>query len=60
MTVFQVFPESQTIKAGATARFYISFRPLKSNYYFFQDLQYFAVKEGAKVSKKTLEDFEKK
>jgi hypothetical protein len=44
MTVFQVYPETQTLKAGATARFYITFRPLKSNYYFFQDLQFFAVK----------------
>lgn len=60
MTVFQVYPESQTLKAGATARFYITFRPLKSNYYFFQDLQFFAVKENSKVNKKTLEDYEKK
>ncbi len=44
MTIFQVYPETQTLKAGATAKFYISFRPLKSNYYFFQDLQFFAIK----------------
>jgi hypothetical protein len=60
MTVFQVYPESQTIKAGASARFYVSFRPLKSNYYFFQDLQFFAVRDSGKMNKKTLEEYERK
>lgn len=60
MTAFQIFPESATIKPGANVKFNVSFRPLKSQYFFFQHLQFFALKEGGKITKKTLEDFEKK
>jgi hypothetical protein len=44
MTAFQIYPESTTIKPGATARFTITFRPLRYQYFFFQHLQYFALK----------------
>lgn len=60
MTVFQIYPESATIKPNAQAKFNITFRPLKSNSFFFQNLQSFAIKHNTKISKKTLEDFEYK
>ena len=60
LTPFQVYPESTTIKPGATARFQITFRPLKSQQFFFQHLQYFAVKDGGKINKRSLEEYEKK
>lgn len=57
MTVFQVFPESAILKPNATAKFSISFRPLKGNNYYFQYLQFFATQQNSKISKKTLEEF---
>lgn len=60
MSVFQVFPESATLKPNAPTKFNVTFRPLKSNSFFFQTLQFFAIKHNQKISKKTLEDFEYK
>ena len=60
MTVFHIYPESATLKPNVPVKFQITFRPLKSGAFFFQNLQFFAVKYNQKVSKKTLEDFEKK
>lgn len=54
MTVFQVFPESAVLKPGVPVRFSVSFRPLRGNCYYFQMLQFFASRQGGKVSKKTL------
>ena len=57
MTVFNVFPESATLKPNVPVKFQISFRPLKQNQYYFQHLQFFAIKANPKVSKKLLEEF---
>ena len=54
MTVFQVFPESAVLKPNQPVKFHVSFRPLKGNNYYFQQLQFFASKEKSKVTKKTL------
>lgn len=57
MSVFQIFPESATLKPNTPVKFNITFRPLKSNSFFFQTLQFFAIKHSQKISKKTVEDF---
>jgi hypothetical protein len=57
MTVFQIYPESATLKPNTPTKFNITFRPLKSNSFFFQNIQFYAIKHSQKVSKKTLEDF---
>jgi hypothetical protein len=58
MTVFQVFPESATLKPNVPVKFTITFRPLKSNNYYFQHLQFFATRPNPRLTKKTLEEFE--
>lgn len=58
MTVFQVFPESATLKPNTPTKFTVTFRPLKSNSFFYQNLQFFAIRHSEKVNKKTLEEFE--
>lgn len=60
MTVFQVYPENATLKPNVPVKFTITFRPLKSATFYFQHLQYFAIKHSQKITKKTLEDFEYK
>ena len=60
MTVFQVYPESATLKPNVPVKFHITFRPLKSGAFFFQNMQFFAIKYNQKITKKTLEDFEYK
>lgn len=54
MTVFQIYPESATLKPNNPVKFNITFRPLKSNSFFFQNLQFFAIKHNPKINKKTL------
>ena len=44
MTAFQIYPESATVKPGASVKFNVTFRPLKSQYFFFQNFQFFALK----------------
>lgn len=56
MPVFCVYPETLSIKANSKATFSISFRPTKSCYYFYQYLQYFAIKYNPKLTKKLIED----
>lgn len=60
MTVFQIYPESATLKPNVPVKFNVTFRPLKSGAFFYQNLQFFAIKYNQKISKKTLEDFEYK
>lgn len=60
MTVFQIYPESATLKPNVPVKFHINFRPLKGGSFYFQNLQYYAIKHNQKISKKTLEEFEKK
>ena len=60
MTVFQVYPESAVLKPNVPVKFHLTFRPLKNNHYYFQQLQFFASRQNSKVSKKTLEEFEYK
>jgi hypothetical protein len=55
MTVFQIYPENATLKPNVPVKFTITFRPLKSANFYFQYLQFFAIKYSQKVSKKTLE-----
>ena len=55
MTVFQIYPESATLKPNVPVKFHLTFRPLKSGSFYFQNLQYFAIKYSQKVTKKTLE-----
>jgi hypothetical protein len=55
MTVFQVYPETAVLKPNVPVKFSITFRPLKSNHYYFQHLQFYAIKSNAKISKKTIE-----
>ena len=57
MTVFQVFPESAVLKPNVPVRFTVTFRPLKGNNYYFQHLQFYAVRQNSKITKKTLEEF---
>jgi hypothetical protein len=54
MTVFQVYPENAILKPNSPVKFYITFRPLKSNNYYYQHLQFYATRQNAKISKKTL------
>ena len=54
MKVFNIFPESATLKPNVPVKFQITFRPLKSNNYYFQYLQYYAIKSNVKVSKRTV------
>ena len=60
MTVFQVYPENATLKPNVPVKFTITFRPLKSATFYYQHLQFFAIKQSQKITKKTLEDFEYK
>jgi hypothetical protein len=53
-----VFPESAVLKPNVPVRFTITFRPLKANNYYFQHLQFYAVRQNSKLTKKTLEEFE--
>lgn len=46
------------LKPNVPVRFSVSFRPLKANNYYFQLLQFYAVRQNSRLSKKTLEDFE--
>lgn len=48
------------LKPNVPTKFQITFRPLKSNTYYFQNFQFYAIKSSSKISKKTLEDFEYK
>lgn len=54
MTVFQVYPESAVLKPNVPVRFTVTFRPLKNNNYYFQHLQFYAVRQNTKITKKTL------
>jgi len=54
MTVFNVYPETATLKPNVPTKFTITFRPLKSNTYYFQHLQFYAIKTNSKITKKTL------
>lgn len=55
MTVFQVYPENAVLKPNLPVKFQVTFRPLKSNNYYFQHLQFYAIRQNSKVSKKTVE-----
>jgi len=44
LTVFNIFPQTTTIKPKATQTFNVTFRPTKGASYFFQKLQFFAVR----------------
>ncbi len=57
MTVFNIYPETAVLKPNVPTKFTVTFRPLKSNTYYFQNLQFYAIKSSSKISKKTLEDF---
>ena len=50
IAVFTIFPASKVIKPWCTERFSVTFRPHKNSYYFFQKLQYFAIRYDAKHS----------
>lgn len=54
MTVFNIYPETALLKPNVTTKFTLTFRPLKYNTYYFQNLQYYAIKSSSKISKKTL------
>lgn len=58
--MFQVFPESAAIKARGTAKFTVTFRPLRSGRYFYQLAQYFAIRYNEKMNLQKLERFERK
>lgn len=60
MTVFNIHPETAVLKPNVPTKFQVTFRPLKSNTYYFQNLQFYAIKNSSKISKKTIEDFEYK
>lgn len=60
MTVFNIYPETAVLKPNTPTKFQVTFRPLKSNTFYFQNLQFYAIKSSSKISKKTLEDFEYK
>lgn len=55
MTVFNIYPETAVLKPNIPTKFTITFRPLKSNTYYFQNVQFYAIKSSSKISKKTLE-----
>ena len=57
--VFNVAPQTASIKPYGNLTFSVSFKPLKSNFYFFQVLQFFAFKYSAKLTKKIIEDAQK-
>lgn len=60
MSVFNVYPEAAVLKPNVPAKFFITFRPLKINNYYYQHLQFYASKQNPKITKKTLEDYELK
>ncbi|CAD8141208.1 unnamed protein product [Paramecium octaurelia] len=53
--VFTVTPETQSAQANSKCKFSISFRPTKSSYYYFQYIQFFAIKYNPKLTKKILD-----
>lgn len=59
LPVFNVHPETASLKPNSQMSFQLTFRPVKSNYYFFQQLQLFAFKYSAKLTKKIIEDAQK-
>ncbi|KAM3137891.1 hypothetical protein pb186bvf_009972 [Paramecium bursaria] len=59
LPVFLVYPETQSVHARQSCRFQISFRPTKSSYYYFQDIQFFAIKYNPNLTKKIVENMKR-
>lgn len=57
--VFTVYPETASIKPNHPFTFQVIFKPAKSQYYFFQNLQFFAFKYSAKLTKQIIEEAQK-
>lgn len=46
--IFNIFPLSKIIKPNTSERFSVTFRPHKNSFYFFQQLQFFAIRYDPK------------
>ena len=56
LNVFNVYPAHAQIKPFGQQLFSVTFRPNKNSYYFFQYLQFVAVKKNSKLTEKLLEE----
>lgn len=54
--VFNVYPPYAHLKPFGSQLFSVTFRPHKNSYYFFQYLQFFAIKKNSKLTEKLIED----
>ena len=58
--VFNVSPKITHLKPGTSQVFTVTFRPVKSSYYFFQCLQLFAIKYNSNLTERMIEDAKNK
>lgn len=56
LTVFSIYPQSAVIKPKSTQSFSVKFRPPKNSSYYFQKMQYFAVRHDPKTSDNLLKE----
>lgn len=57
--MFIISPETASLKPNTTKVFEVTFRPVKSSFYYFQNLQFFAFKYSSKITKRMIEDIQK-
>ena len=56
LNVFSVYPPHAHVKPFGSQLFSLTFRPNKNGYYFFEYLQFFAVKKNSQLTEKLIED----
>jgi len=56
LPVFIIVPETASLKPNTTKVFEVTFRPVKSSFYYFQNLQFFAFKYSSKITQRMIED----